>query len=102
MVEQYLQWSNISITDINKIRSHSFFYSTGGAGNSDVADITWAAFIAKTQGTPQNTAILIWEEGTVSKNDSKSSPPSPNPIPAKTCPKMALKENLYFLSWSSL
>jgi len=37
----------------------------------------------KMQGTPQKTAILISEEGTVNRKESKSIPPNPKPIPAR-------------------
>lgn len=61
---------------------------------------TCTAFMLKRQGTPQKTAILIYDEGTVSKNDSKSIPPRPKPIPAKIYPRKALIVRGDFLSTS--
>lgn len=60
------------------------------------------AFIAKMQGNPQNTAILISEEGTVRRKEWKKRPPSPNPSPTIAWPMIDLIENRYFLSCSSL
>ena len=61
---------------------------------------TCTAFMLKRQGTPQKTAILIYDEGTVSKKDSKSIPPRPKPIPARMYPKKALMVRGDFLSTS--
>ena len=55
----------------------------------------------KMQGTPQKTAILISDEGTVNKNDSKSIPPNPKPIPARMYPRKFLKVRGDFLSQSA-
>lgn len=54
--------------------------------------------MAKMQGRPQKTAILISEQGTVRRKEWKSRPPNPNPNPTIACPKIDLKENGYFLS----
>ena len=76
--------------------SYYFFLSDGG----DWSKSTWTALILKMQGTPQKTAILISDEGTVNKNDSKSIPPNPKPIPARIYPIKFLKVRGTFLSQS--
>lgn len=59
-------------------------------GNWDLSEITWAVFIEKIYGKPQKIMTLSDEEGTVSRKDSKRSPPRPKPSPTKIEPKRRL------------
>lgn len=58
-------------------------------------------FIPKAQGRPQKATTLRFGEGIVSKNVSKTTPPSPKPNPTNIDPTVIRRVIFAFLSLSS-
>jgi hypothetical protein len=67
-------------------------------GNCDLSEMTCAAFIEKMYGRPQKMMILNDEDGTVSRKDSKRSPPKPKPTPINIDPIISFPVILDVLS----